>query len=103
MLSGEIPAELGNLANLEFLYLNDNMLSGPLPLTLSALSQLTVLDIRETTLCAPVDTAFQAWLATINFQGTVCARSHLRDRPAPLDPPGPVGPRTSAPGSAPGT
>ena len=72
-LSGEIPAELGNLTNLEDLFLNRNELSGHLPLTLSALSQLLVLDIRETTLCAPVDTAFQAWLATINLQGTVCA------------------------------
>ena len=72
-LSGKIPARLGNLTNLEDLFLNRNELSGPLPLTLSALSQLLVLDIRETTLCAPVDTAFQAWLATIDFQGTVCA------------------------------
>ena len=72
-LSGKIPAKLGNLTNLEDLFLNRNELSGPLPLTLSALSQLLVLDIRETTLCAPVNTAFQAWLATINFQGTVCA------------------------------
>ena len=63
-LSGEIPEELGNLANLEWLDLSQNMLTGRLPLTLSALSQLLVLDIRETTLCAPVNTAFQAWLAT---------------------------------------
>ena len=72
-LSGKIPARLGNLTNLEDLFLNRNELSGPLPLTLSALSQLLVLDIRETGLCAPVNTAFQAWLATIDFQGTVCA------------------------------
>ena len=71
-LSGAIPAELGSLTNLQELYLYQNELSGPLPLTLSALSQLSVLDIRDTTLCAPVDTAFQAWLATINFQGAVC-------------------------------
>ncbi len=72
-LSGKIPARLGNLTNLEDLFLNRNELSGPLPLTLSALSQLLVLDIRETTLCAPAGTAFQAWLATIDFQGAVCA------------------------------
>ena len=82
-LSGKIPARLGNLTNLEDLFLNRNELSGPLPLTLSALSQLLVLDIRETTLCAPVDTAFQAWLATINFQGTVCALPRPPPPPVP--------------------
>ena len=93
-LSGEIPARLGNLTNLEDLFLNRNTLSGPLPLTLSALSQLLVLDIRETTLCAPVNTAFQAWLATIDFQGTVCAPPRP---PVGGGPPGPVGPKMSAP------
>ena len=89
-LSGKIPAKLGNLTNLEDLFLNRNELSGPLPLTLSALSQLSVLDIRETTLCAPVNTAFQAWLATIDFQGAVCA-------PPPPPPPPPPGPRRTVP------
>ena len=66
--------ELGNLANLKELYLDgNNGLTGTIPLTLSALSQLSVLDIRSTALCAPADTAFQAWLATISFQGAVCA------------------------------
>ena len=91
-LSGKIPAKLGNLTNLEDLFLNRNELSGPLPLTLSALSQLSVLDIRETTLCAPVNTAFQAWLATIDFKGTVCARPPPRPPPPPPPPPVPDAP-----------
>ena len=96
-LSGEIPAELGNLTNLEELSLSSNGLSGPLPLTLSALSQLSVLDIRSTTLCAPLDTAFQVWLATINFQGAVCVAPPPPPPPPPLQPPGPGPVRQTVP------
>ena len=39
-LSGEIPAELGNLANLEGLYLDDNQLSGEIPPELGNLANL---------------------------------------------------------------
>ena len=39
-LSGEIPAELGNLTSLEILYLNENMLSGEIPAELGNLTSL---------------------------------------------------------------
>ena len=96
-LSGTIPVELGNLTSLQILSLWSNELSGTIPLTLSALSQLSVLDIGSTNLCAPADTAFQAWLATITFRGSVCA--------APQPPGGTSGggggggPRRTAPGA----
>ena len=89
ILSGEIPVELGNLTDLQELYLYDNELSGPLPLPLSALSQLSVLDIRLTTLCAPTDTAFQAWLATINFKGAICDTLQNPLPTTPTPPPSP--------------
>ena len=88
-LSGAIPAELGNLTDLQELYLYDNEFSGPLPLPLSALSQLSVLDIRLTTLCAPTDTAFQAWLATINFKGAICDTPQNPLPTTPTPPPSP--------------
>ena len=39
-LSGPIPTELGNLANLESLWLNGNELSGPIPTELGNLANL---------------------------------------------------------------
>ena len=42
-LSGAIPAELGNLANLQFLRLADNQLSGAIPAELGNLANLTTL------------------------------------------------------------
>ena len=39
-LSGSMPPELGNLANLERLFLNDNQLSGSIPLELGNLANL---------------------------------------------------------------
>ena len=42
-LSGPIPAEIGNLTNLETLMLNDNNLSGNIPSSIGNLTQLKVL------------------------------------------------------------
>ena len=42
-LSGEIPAKLGELTSLQFLYLNQNMLSGEIPVELGSLTGLRIL------------------------------------------------------------
>ena len=70
-LSGSIPPELGNLANLQRLYLSGNELSGSIPVELRHRSNLRILNVSGTNVCAPRDTIFQAWLATIDFQGAV--------------------------------
>ena len=65
-LSGEIPAELGSLSNLEGLVLSGNSsLSGPLPGSFTGLTSLTHLSLSGTGLCALTDAAFHAWLKGI--------------------------------------
>ena len=88
-LSGEIPASLGDLANLQELYLNDNELTGTIPPALENLAQLRVFHIHNTGLCVPPGSGLQTWLATIDFQGSVCSGGGG----------GGGGPRTSAPGA----
>ena len=90
-LSGEIPAALGGLSSLQQLWLHRNQLTGEIPDGPRHLSNLTSLNVSGTNVCAPRDVAFQAWLATINFQGAVCT--------PPGGGGGGGGPRTSAPGA----
>ena len=54
-LSGEIPAELGSLSNLEVLYLSNNALSGEIPPELGSLSNLLgmVLGGNDLSGCVP--------------------------------------------------
>ena len=54
-MSGEIPPELGSLANLEGLSLSGNQLSGEIPAELGSLSNLEVLDLYGNQLsgCVP--------------------------------------------------
>ena len=53
-LSGEIPAELGQLAKVSWLSLSGNNLTGPIPPELGGLSRLSLLDLRENNLTGPI-------------------------------------------------
>ena len=53
-LSGPIPPELGNLANLTWLYLGGNQLSGPIPPELGNLANLTSLELDNNALSGPI-------------------------------------------------
>ena len=54
MLTGEIPAALGNLANLRFLYLNDNRLTGEIPAGLGNLGNLQSLLLSQNRLMGEI-------------------------------------------------
>ena len=71
-LTGPLPEALGDLSNLQSLRLGWNELTGTIPSELIRLSRLTLLAIQNTGLCAPADSAFQEWLAPIDFSGSTC-------------------------------
>ena len=79
-LTGELPAELGDLSNLTELYINDNQLTGTLPHTLTNLTQLTDFDFDGNAgLCAPNDATFLTWLESLDADGVVCGPPLPRD------------------------
>ena len=71
---GEVPAELGNLTRLELLTLhNSPWLSGALPTSLMEIPNLYTLTFDRTRMCAPLDERFQAWIRKIpDYNGTDC-------------------------------
>ena len=82
-LSGEIPAELGDLSDLTLLYISDNNLTGALPQSLTGISGLESFHFHNNPgLCAPIDETFQAWLQGIALVfGSSCApEDSLEDR-----------------------
>jgi hypothetical protein len=81
-LSGSLPPELGNLSNLEYLYLNNNLLIGFIPTALNQLIHLENSWLFENQLCEnlkPTLKAFfdshQAIWQPQNFSATDCALS----------------------------
>ncbi len=53
-LSGQLPAELGNLSALTYLLLRGNQLTGPIPTQLGNLSNLDFLDMGHNQLTGPI-------------------------------------------------
>ena len=66
---GVITDANGRVTNLS---LSANGLTGTIPPELENLDQLQVFDIRNTGLCVTAGSELHTWLATINFQGSVC-------------------------------
>ena len=61
-MTGEIPKELGSLANLQGLYLSFNDLGGTIPDEVSSLANLEQLFLQETNLTGPIP----AWLGGLS-------------------------------------
>ena len=80
-LMGEIPAELGNLNNLGALYLNNNQLSGTIPAELGNLTNLQRLRLDGTTgLCLASDFPLTSPFAMRSLYLPVCTTG---DGPGP--------------------
>ncbi len=77
-LSGSIPAELADLANLGYLYLYNNNLSGPIPTELANLPLERFL-YNNTGLCVSADIQFQEWLNSIPDHGGTGTNCLSRD------------------------
>ena len=81
-LAGTLSPEIGGLATLERLRLEDNAgLGGELPLTVVRLLALDELDIAGTGLCLPPSVRVLDWLVGVDrFRGEHCADDHGNSR-----------------------
>ena len=70
-LSGPVPTELGRLTDLEVLHLGDNDLSGPIPTELGELASLTRMSLYSNSLTGPIPTELGrlADLESLNLGG----------------------------------
>ena len=79
-LAGRLPAQLGDLAQMDVLRIGRNALTGRLPASLAQVA-LEVLDYGDTELCTPADGAFREWLNAIpSHEGTGVECAPLSDR-----------------------
>ena len=83
-LEGEIPAEIGDLADLRSLRLDHNQLSGPIPTTVGSLEHLAALWLNDNQLTGTLPTEFAEldslsglWIGNNRLTGVVAAG--LRD------------------------
>jgi hypothetical protein len=76
-LNGLIPASLGNLSELETMYMQDNSLTGTIPESLGNLKMLTILQLGGNYLKGPIPESITAlpltrlWLNDNDFTGTI--------------------------------
>ena len=68
-MSGEIPRELGNLANLEALRLDGNQLSGEIPAELGNLTNLSSLYLKGNQLSGCVPSSLEGQLSSSDLGG----------------------------------
>jgi len=66
-LSGELPATLGYLPNLTWMYLSYNQLSGSIPLSFTNLISMEAFYFNNTNLCEPTTPEFLAWKETVDY------------------------------------
>ena len=67
-LSGAIPPQLGNLTNLQYLWLDGNRLSGSIPTRLGRLTELLGLHLQDNQLSGPIPTQLGSLSKLIELQ-----------------------------------
>ena len=72
-LTGELPAYVASLTELDGLWIHENSLTGELPQSLTGLPKMTNFRFNNSGLCAPLNDEFQQWLNGVSEkQGSNC-------------------------------